>query len=627
MEAAPPSQLKTGRVVWAERLGALDAVWLAVRAAGAEVLFDEHKASRAGLWLAARLGFQPAALTLARLDEKGFPLNDRREAMLEEAARAFSEERLEGRPKRFLAAFKAYVTGKLLGRATFLTMAGAAAKERPGREHVFYVSRHPANGLLARAFGLALIQSPFPYEGLRQSAAPFVLLLRAVAARLARRTPRHDLTGKPAVWVEYYPDDIGGYISRVFWKDFVDPEKWDRVFYIDRNDTSCDAATVRRIEDFGMRWIDATRPWALGGIGPAEAFGLLRTFIRPGQPWWVRIFELHYAAVVSAWAAALRRFRVRLLMQHQELSWLPVAQAEAAERSGALLFGLHWSDFPFLVEPTHLTPEHVFFVWGATNKRWLEGKGHGCRHILPSGLWLPSDAGESARLKARLGPAEFSLAVFDSSYAYDIFYSPEMLSSFLKEILSVLDAQPRWKAVFKPKSFAAYGSLPDGAELMRRLRAHESSGRVLLLDRSVSPIDAALAADLSVCFGFSSAGVVAAARGARAVHWNAAGWVRHPLRSDPRQKILYDDLAALRRAILEAPQDPSIGDFSRWRRLSDHYGDARAAERVGGWISDQLAATERLGDPLAAADETAARYRALHRVDPGFDGPGDWWRS
>lgn len=627
MEAAPPGQLNARQVVWAERLGALDAAWLAVRAAGAEVRYDEKKSTHAGLRLAARFGFRPANLTLARVDETGFPLNDRREAALEEAVAAFARERLAGGPSRFISAFTAYFAGKLHGRVTFLTMAESAAKSLPGRGHRFYVSRQPANVLLARTFDLALIQSPLPFEGLRQTAAPIVLLLRAIAAGLLGTTPRNDLTGKPSVWAEYYPVDILGRVSRVFWKDFVDPDKWDRVFYIDRSDTPCDDDVVRLIEGFGMRWIDATRPWALAGLGLGEALPLLRALVRPGQPWWVRVFGLYYEVTAAVWAAVFRRFRVRLLMQHQELSWLPVVQAEALERAGGLMFGVHWSDFPFLTETTHQTPEHVFFVWGATNKRWLEGKGHGCRHILPSGLWLPSDAGESARLRARLGPAEFSLAVFDSSYAYDIFYSAEMLSSFLNEILSVLEERPGWKVLFKPKSPVAYGGLPGGADLMRRLHALESAGQALLLEPFVSPIDAALAVDLAVCFGFNSAGVVAGARGARAIHWNAAGWVRHPLRLDPRQKILYDDLAAVRRAILAAPADTSIGDFSRWRLLADHYGDRRAAERVGGWISDQLATSERLGDPGAAADETVARYRARHPVNPDFDLPGDWWRS
>lgn len=620
MEAPPPGQLSARPVLWAERLGVFDAAWLGLRAAatGEEVRYDEHRASLHGLRLARPLGFSPAGLTLARADEHGRPLNDRREALLADALDRFAAGRLASRPARLRSAFKAYFAGKLVARATFLVMAEAAAKAMPEREHRYFIVSHPANGLLRAVFGGTLVERPALTEALRQLAAPLVLIARAAWAGWTRPAVRANLTGKPAIWAEYYPDDIGGYVSRVFWKDRVDRERWDLVFCVDHAETPCDDAAIRRIEDFGMSWIDARRPWRLAGLSAGEALGAAGLLLRPGLPWWLRAFEAHYEATVAVWAAAFARHRVRLLTQHLELEWKPVAQAEALERAGGAMFGLHWSDFPFLAEPTHPTPEHVFFVWGATNKRWLEGKGHDARHILPCGLWLPDDPARSVEIKARLGPAEFTLAVFDSSYAYNIFYSAEMLASFLDEILSLLESRPTWKAVFKPKNARLYETLPGGPALMGRLRALESAGRVLVLERFVSPIDAARACDLSVCFGFNSAGVVAAARGARAVHWDAAGWTEHPLRSQTGQRVVYPALADLRKAVEDAPGNPAIGDFSRWRRLSDHFGDRDAAGRVGAWIDEAM----ELG-----ADEASRRYIARHAVDEAFLGPGRWWRD
>lgn len=619
MEAPPPGQL-TSPVLWAERLGAFDAAWLAARTAltGEEVRYDEHQASAYGLKIAAVLGWRPAELTLSGPDASGDPLNYRRESALDEAVGTFVRERLDGRPERLKLAFKAHFAGRLVGRATFLVMAAEAASKEPAREHRYFVVSHPANGLLSRTFDVPLVSRPAQTEALRQIAAPLVLLARAAWAGLTSQAVRNNLTGKPAVWTEYYHLDIGGFISRLFWKDHVDPEKWDRVLYMDRDDSPCDDEQIRRVEAFGMRWIDASRPWSLAGLGLGEAARKLGILLRPGLPWWARAFELHYEATASVWAAAFRKFNVRLLSEHQELSWLPVAQAEGIERAGGAMFGLHWSDFPFLTEPTHPSPEQVFFVWGVTNKRWLEGKGNGSRHILPCGLWIPSDAKKSAELKTRLGPAEFSLAVFDSSCSYNIFYSAKMLADFLDAVLSLLESHRGWKALFKPKSAHLYEDLPDGANLMRRLKALEKEGRVIVLGHGISPIDAALACDLSVCFGFNSAGVVAGARGARAVHWDAAGWTRHPLRSDPAQRIVYPALESFKAALAAAPNDPGIGDFSRWRRLSDHFGDQRAGKRVGEWISDALASS-----PDSASD----RYRTRHGIGADFEGPGEWWTN
>lgn len=620
MEAPPPGQLSARPVLWAERLGLFDAAWLALRAAatGEEVRYDEHRASVHGLRLAGPFGFTPARLTLARAGENGAPLNDRRESFLEAALEKFARGRLAERPARLRSAFRAYFAGKLVARATFLVMAEAAAKAMPEREHRYFIVSHPANILLREVFGGRLVERPALTEALRQLAAPLVLIARAAWAGLTRPAVRSNLTGKPAIWVEYYPDDIGGYISRAFWKDRVDRDRWDLAFCVDHAETPCDDATIRRIEDFGMRWIDARRPWRLAGLSAGEALALAGLLLRPGLPWWVRAFEVHYEATTAVWAAVFKRHRVRLLTQHLELEWKPVAQAEALERAGGAMFGLHWSDFPFLTEPTHPTPEHVFFVWGATNKRWLEGKGHATRHILPCGLWLPSNPCKTAEIKSRLGPSDFTLAVFDSSYSYDIFYSAEMLAAFLDEILSLLESRPAWKAVFKPKNALLYETLPGGPALMGRLRALEAAGRVLILERFVSPIDAALACDLSVCFGFNSAGVVAGARGARAVHWDAAGWTRHPLRAEPGQRVVYPSLTALRKAIETAPDDTAIGDFSRWRRLSDHFGDDNAAERVGTWVEEAM---------QFGVDEASDRYMKRHRVGADFIAPGRWWRD
>ena len=81
---------------------------------------------------------------------------------------------------------------------------------------------------------------------------------------------------------------------------------------------------------------------------------------------------------------------------------------------------------------------------------------------------------------------------------------------------------------------------------------------------------------------------------------------------------MFSSLRAVKAAIEAAPSDPAIGDFSRWRRLSDHFGDDRAAERLGEWISDALA---------TSADEASARYLSRHKIGAEFTGPGHWWRA
>ena len=190
------------------------------------------------------------------------------------------------------------------------------------------------------------------------------------------------------------------------------------------------------------------------------------------------------------------------------------------------------------------------------------------------------------------------------------------MALFLDRVLALLESHGTWGAVFKPKSTQSWSLLPGGPRLLARVAALEAEGRVLVAQRETSPVTAAEACDLTVCYSVNSAGIVIGAHGGRAVHWDCSGWLDHPFYADRDQKFFYPSLEEMLAAVeAAAAGDRSVGDFSRWRGKIDAFGDGRAAERVGGFVASYLDRTSSGTPALRALDEAAAEYRARLGLD------------
>lgn len=628
-------------VVWVEKTGLLDLVLLlpGCLIGGGEIRYDEHRISppaKAALDFLKRAGLArriiPAKLSLNQKDDHGRALNYLREAALDKISNDFCAKYLSQEPRWFQRAAQSCLSNYLMFRVTFIIMIEAESKHWPMTKHVLYLARHPANALLwsSGCFpGFKFRQSLSPREALKNIFGPLVLFSRALAGCFLGRKVRTDIVEtRPSVWVEYYPDDLDGYVSRAFWRDHVDAKTFDRVFYLDRSDTPCDAETAARIASRGFHWVDCQDIFRLSRLGFKDAASLVLQLFKFNfrRPLWFHFFRFKLELLTEVWTDIFKTFKVKLLIQHQEFSWMQMAQVRALDAAGGSMIGFHWSDFPFLTEPIHITPQHVFFVWGQANYRWLEGKGHDCRYILPCGAWIMPDEKVSAGLRAQLEKFEFKLALFDTSHAYNICYSSESVSQFLLAALDLLEKNPKWGAILKPKSGCDYSALPQGALINSKIAALAKEGRLFIMERLVSPVSVAQAADLSLCCGFGSVGVLSGAFGNRAVQWDPAGWTEHPLAKVKDQKVMFFSLDDLRSAALAASRgDRTIGDFSRWRLLSNHFDDRQAPRRVGEWINDYMARI-REGSPASDALRlTTDAYVERNKIGGDFFKKGEWW--
>lgn len=638
MKATTPSSPRR-RVVWVERLTApgLVRLWLESIVRGAEIRFDPVDASRLSLVLFSFLerverpaGLRRTTLVYARRTANGEALNYRREDDLEAAAREIGARFLHESPDSLKRAAGCFLSVQLMDRKIFLLMAGEASRTEPSVDHEFLIRRHSAAHLLSRPGPDPRIRLDLsPDVFVRNIARPTRLFLRALISSMTSRRPNGNVRGdRDAVWLEYYPADIGGYISRAFWKDGVDPQKFDRVMYSDLREAPCDDANVRRIQNYGFRWIDANRPWTLG---PASASALLRTLaipVRASGPLWLRLFLWEHALWTEIWAAAYRRWRVRLLFQYLDLSWIQDAQARALESAGGAMVGFHWAEAPFLVEPEHLTPFQVYFAWGTNQARRLAGKGHDCREILPCGAWILPNDDEVLHIRKMLANSDFTLAVFDTSVSTRAFVSPDQISQFLLASLRLIAAHPRWKIALKPKGPAAFRDLPNSDEIHALIDRLAEDGRAIVFESTVSPVNVGLACDLSFGIGINSAAVLVGAFGGRCIHWDSPGWRRHPLVRSGSGTVVFEKLSDALKAIEDAAAgNIQVGDFTRWAPMVNHFSDRGAHKRVADWMEEVLSLITK-GETTANAITTASRnYRERHGIPADFMNRGEWWET
>jgi hypothetical protein len=205
----------------------------------------------------------------------------------------------------------------------------------------------------------------------------------------------------------------------------------------------------------------------------------------------------------------------------------------------------------------------------------------------------------------------FIIAIFDSSVGYLVHQSAENLSKFYLEILGILEDNSSFSGIIKSKSsyLTDLRHLPGGEEIVSKMEMLEKQGRLRFLDWTrYSPVDAAEAADLSVCFGLNSAGIIAGLLGLKAVHWDCTGWLKHPIYQDEGQKVVFATLSGIRQAVLQAAAgDQTVGDFHKWRKWINHFDDCAGRERIMHFINLHMSSSE--GD-ITKLNSTVKKYWA-----------------
>ena len=253
-------------------------------------------------------------------------------------------------------------------------------------------------------------------------------------------------------------------------------------------------------------------------------------------------------------------------------------------------------------------------------------KGHTCRYVLPSGIWLkPTDQRRPKELDHLSKELDFIIAVFDANVAHGFMQTPvltpESLSLFLLRIVGLLEQNQRWGAIIKCKHQSIYDYediLQQGGEIVARMRSLNKQNRLVELQVETSPITASENSDLAVCYAFNSAGIVSGIYGYRAILWDCLG-IEHPFYGDPDQKIVYRSLDELEGAIYSASQgDTTIGDFTKWRQEYNYFLDYQGDKRIGWFVQAFMEEIGRTNDAETALDLVVKRYIGENQIGDEF---------
>ncbi len=636
---------KLRKVIWVESINFLNLpLFFFTRLfSGAYIRYDEHQSSTflckilKLLIQRGRLSFiSPASLRLNVKDENGYAIEYRRATYLSQCVDSVCSSVMLNEPKWFKEVVKSYLSSYLGQHILFITMVEHEILKIKNVKHEIYLKANFANYLIISFFPdkeIKIRQLPPIFSYLELLVKPFLLLVRALYYqvffnKITGTIKERDVL--PALWIEHEHTHGVWVQFRRFLSNHIDKNKYKTVYYFDRDDTPIDETVVNTLKSMALEWIDC-RKMRHSRLNLSDINELVTKMGRSThlRPLWLFMIRLHFEVIYILYKSMYARFNVKLLIQHQEGSWRQEAQKQALDAIGGIMIGLHWSSYLNYEYPSHITPQHVFLVWGKGHFELLAKKGNTCKYILPCGVWIDDVEDDSLIINDFSPEVGFKIAVFDTDAAYNIEQSPEAAAEFYFAILELLDRHEDFGIVVKSKKWAIeeLSTLPSGEEIIQKISRLKKLKRAVILDsKEFSPAIAARYADLSVCLGINSAGVIAALHGGRVIHWDCTGWMKYPLYRDKNQKIIFLSMNETKEAIIKVSQgDKEIGDFSQWRKTINYFDDLSGRARIVQFINlfmDEIKQSDNASHSLARA---VNKYRGANHITNDFPGEFCWW--
>lgn len=643
--------IKIDKNIWVQRLTVPCLLLLSLksRLTDVKIYYDINQTSRFALLLTYLLrsikfglNIVPIDFRFGELDENGEPLSYAYLQELNQCSELFIEKYLLGESVWTRKLTQVYLAVNLSQRIKFIQMA----------RHKIFQLKSENNFIVIQSDALfCLIQNYYHGKDLKVMPGSFSILNLKEIARLSYwfffaclsffRLPvkAHNIRlVRPSVWIEYEPDlwvkDENGYVlenisnSHFFWRDYYDPKKFEVVFYFDRLDVSV-LSESKLVENAGYKWIDFNRPFRLIRLSLKDIRKVFMSlsYLRSIKPFWLASFiaDSHIRGIV--YTAVYKYFKVKVLIEHQDSVWMPYIQARAIEMAGGIMMGFHWSNHHFYKAAYRAFPQHIFFVWGKIMYENMIKAGNLCRHILPCGIWFSSQPKKNSQLEALIKKASFTLAVFDSSVEYDSITNIRHLEKFYDSVINLIEQNEGFFAVIKSKKYSI-ASMPITETLRVRMKSLLEQNRIFFLKSYTSPADAFARANAAVCLNINSAGIISAAKGCRAIHWDCCGLKRYFLYNDKTQKIIYSSFDAFNNAIKSAADgNPEVGDFSHWRERFDFFSDDFAPKRVGKFIQDFMERVCINDNIFACLNRAAESYRFDNNVGNDFYANEEIWNK
>lgn len=635
------------KVIWVEKLSILHILFFIIENfyCNIEIRYDEHQISyfiQKILRLLKKRNispeFLPAVLSLGQKDEKGYALEYHKQDDLLNFLELFCNVNIPKEPKWMRYMIRSYLTSCLDSRIAFITMVKKEISQMKNCEHEMFVVSNFANYIIINYFkekGIKIKQFIPIISYLRIIMIPPYFIIRTLLLQVFSKkiigNIQHDNT-KPSVWFEYPPKSaLWEQLRGTFSKSNINKD-YQFVYYLDRFDTPINSETTDSFESLNLSWLDLHHF--------KHAFLTIRDILHILHPLiirknyrhiWLIFFKIRFQVYYRLYLNLFKRFNVKIFIQHQEVSWIQEAEAQAIKSVGGIMIGLHWSNYLNYKAPFHLTPQHVFFTWGKAHYEFLQKKGNTCEYILPCGIWIGENYSTNSLLKKLSKNVKFVMSIFDSDFAYNIYHTAETFSQFYITIIELLEENPQFAAIIKTKHFDLMDVLTNihgGDNIVSKIKYLINQKRIIILDpRLFGPVIAAIHADLSVCYGINSAGIIAGLYGCNAIHWDCAGWLEFPIYKDKNQKIIFSSTNEIKNAVKESAKgNKSIGDFSKWRKKVNYFDDFRGKERMVQFIDFFMEEIIKTCDREHSLQFAVKKYIDKNRIPNEIYGTQEWWK-
>lgn len=624
--------------IWVECLGVVDLFCLMLQTlfTGCIIRYDEHQVSifcKKLIKLMQKLklsnNFIPANLSFDKKDSKGNAFYYSKYEDIRTCLDRFCNQYISNEANAIKETAKTYITFYILPQISFIRMVETQVSQY--QNNMIYLKRRPFSFIINEFYKEKFVikNSLNVIEIMKYFMRPYYFLLFILLSKIATYKIKTNICKiKPSIWVEYAYKDV---VNFIFWRDSVNPEDYEIICYLDRIDTPPSIEIINDINNNGVKWVDAH----LYSMAKLTNFNLKivkellgKLFSKKFKyPHCYRIFMFEYDFWFLFYRSIFEYFKTKILIQHQDWSWKQGVQAAAIESAGGIMVGFHWSNYQNNVTPHLLFPFHVFFVWGKLIYDLIK-KDNTCKYIIPSGCWMVRDNNKITQISSVLNKSLFIISIFDATVIYNIYQTPETLSQFYLTVLSLLEDNPSWGGIIKSKNWNLDGLLflPNGNEIVGKIKMLIKKKQIIFLDTNFSPATASAYANLSVCYGLNSAGIIAGIHGNRAVHWDCSGWLKHPFYKDKDQKFIYSTLDEVEQAIIKASKgDNTIGDFSKWRQRLNYFDDFKAPERVGRFIQTFMDEVIKTDNAEHSLDFAVKRYIEENKIGEDIFKPEDWW--
>ena len=624
------------KIIWIQKTGLVEIVLCGIRSLFSEstVNYDERNISLAAryflMWMK-KFGlcknFYSISFSGDKKDPIGCTLYYKIYKEMIVLVENFNSEYVASEPLWFKKMVAAFLHNYNTTPLYFITMVEEEIVFEKDTEHVVCISCFPVNILIKKFYipaGFRIQTICNLKEIIKHILNPFYILFMLLLHQMRGVNFKTNIEKiKPSIWVEY---DHKTTLS--FWRDYVKAEEFDLVYYLDRSDIRITEETIEKCKSHKFKWVDLKKIYlARLNVNDFKEIVSQLFIYNKKHPLWLHFLKFHFVVLSKIYSNIFRHFEVKILMQHQEVSWVQQAQADAIKSVGGIMVGSHWSaGYPFDM-PFFPRPEHVYFVWGKFMYEYLERNGHTIRFVLPCGLWMLQ---KEKKRKENLFPGDinFIIAIFDATATPWLYQTPDALSKFYLMILNLIEKNPGWGGIIKPKLREIEGLhfLPFGEQIVSKIKTLIKKKKLVYLSFLDSPGDVSDCADLAVGFCLQTAAIIGGIYAVKIVMWDTAGWLKHPFYRDAEQKFVFPSLDEVEQAIIKVSKgDKFVGDFSAWRKAFNYYDDFDAPKRVGKFIQDFMETVIETDDANHSLEYAVKRYTEENRIGDDFFESCDWW--